>query len=73
MLNFFLSPIFIILLIGISFYIQYNVGHVIKKYHKMPNTRGITGAKMAQIMLDKEGITDVNIQKGQGKWVKKRK
>ena len=68
-MDFFLSFPFFLLLIGVSFVIQWNVSHVIAKYHKKHNSRDITGAELAHKMLEQNGIYDVKIQEGQGRFV----
>lgn len=53
--------ILIILMIGLPMWAQANVTSVISKYTKVGTTGGLTGAQVAQMILDREGITDVQI------------
>lgn len=45
---------------------QMLVTNSFNKYSKVRNTKGLTGSQIAQNILDKNGYTDVRIQKGQG-------
>jgi len=69
MINIILSWPFLILLIIISFGVQRKVVHTIGKYHKVKNIKGIRGKELAEMMLKRNGITDVKIHSGKGKWV----
>ena len=67
--DFILSPIFLLFLIAISFYVQWKVTYVIRKYHKKVNSVDITGYELAKKMLHTHGISNVQVISGQGRWV----
>jgi len=53
--------VFIALMI-ISFIIQVRLNSTYKKYSKIANGRGLTGAQAAEKILSENGITDVEVQ-----------
>lgn len=62
-LDFFYEHYWLILIIMIilPMMVQSNVQKTTMKYSKVRNENGLTGKEVAQIILDKEGITDVQI------------
>lgn len=58
----FAAPVLIL-----SLFAQAKVNGVYKKYSKIQNSRGITGAMAAQMILNFYGITDVRIESCSGK------
>lgn len=53
--------ILLILVIGLPMWAQANITSVIGKYTRVQTTGGLTGAQVAQMILDREGITDVQV------------
>lgn len=67
-----LDPLYMIFAgIGLvlSLIAQAMVKSAFAKYSKVRNTRNITGAQAAQIMLQNEGVTDVQIRRYEGGWL----
>lgn len=56
-----LFMLFIVVAI-VSLYAQFNVSGTFKKYSKIANARGYTGADVARMLLDQAGITDVSVE-----------
>lgn len=57
-----LIPAFIL-----SLYAQIKVSSTFKKYSKIKNTKGLTGAQVTRQILDSEGLTDIRIELTNGK------
>ncbi len=47
--------------LAISLYAQYKVSSTVKKFAKVPNAQGLTGQQVAQMILDREGLSHVKI------------
>lgn len=47
--------------LAISLYAQYKVSSTIKKYSHKPNNKGLTGQQVARMILDREGLSNVDI------------
>ncbi len=64
----FWDPTMIIILPGLAlaFYAQARVRSAYKKYSKIQNSRGMTGAQAAQALLNINGISDVQIEEVEG-------
>ena len=52
------------LLLGL--YAQWRVKSAYGKYAKVPTARGMTGAQVARVLLDSEGLTNVKVEQTQG-------
>jgi len=63
------DPTIILLIIAMAFALlaQVKVSSAYKKYSKVKNSTGMTGAQAARVILDKNGLTDVPIEISQGK------
>ena len=48
----------------IMIYAQIKVNKTYSKYEKVPNSRGITGAMVAREILDRNGLSDIKINRG---------
>ena len=46
----------------LALYAQFRLKQLYAKYHDIPQSRGATGAEVAQAILDREGIRDVSIE-----------
>ncbi len=57
----FLYVIFLILAV-LSVFAQFNVTSTFKKFSKIQNSRGYTGADVARLLLEQNGITDVSVE-----------
>lgn len=51
----------------IMIYAQIKVNKTYSKYEKVPNSRGITGAMVAREILDRNGLSDIKINRVSGK------
>lgn len=61
------SMYFLVLLAALfSFYAQMKVSGTFKKYSRVRNRRGYTGAQVAQAMLQRAGIYDVRVERVAG-------
>lgn len=60
---------YLLVLIGslLMMYAQIKVNSAYKRYEKVPNSRGITGAMVAREILDQNGLGDVEINMVKGK------
>lgn len=60
---------YLLVLIGslIMIYAQFKVNRTYSRYEKIPNRRGITGAMVAREILDRNGLSDVQIYVVDGK------
>ena len=67
--NIILSYPFVIVLIIISFAVQWKVKHVMHKFHSIQNSAHMNGKMLAEKMLSTNGIQGVTVKKGEGKWV----
>jgi hypothetical protein len=56
----------IVIFFFISMAVQANVTTTFNKYSKVPNKRGYTGAEVASMLLERNGITDVVIEPTKG-------
>ncbi|TDQ41511.1 zinc metallopeptidase [Aureibacillus halotolerans] len=54
------------LLLIIPLWAQFRVKRTYKKYSKVPAMRGMTGAEVAQLILQQNGIYDVSVQETKG-------
>ena len=61
------SMIFLIPAILLTLYAQSKVNSAYAKYARVANRRGITGAQVARMILDANGMSDVPIQVVSGK------
>ena len=52
----------VILMAFVCMFAQFNVGSVFKRYSKVPNARGYTGADVARMLLHLNGINDVQVE-----------
>ncbi len=52
----------VIILAGVSLYYQYSVKSTFAKYSQIANSRGYSGADVARILLEQNGITDVSVE-----------
>jgi Zn-dependent membrane protease YugP len=65
----FLDPLYIIMIIPamvLSIYAQIKVKRTYAKFSKVPAASGISGAQAARMILNAQGITDVDIELGKG-------
>ena len=58
--------IYIIPALLLSFYAQYKIASVYKKYMSQQSSLGLTGAEVAREILDKNGLRNVNIREVPG-------
>jgi hypothetical protein len=49
-----------------AMYYQHKVTSTFRKYHRIANSRGLTGAEMARILLQMNGIHDVDVEATSG-------
>ncbi len=65
---FFYDPTMILLLpaIGLAIWAQMRVKSAFKKFSKVKSTQGISGAKVAEYLLQHNGITDVKVEPVEG-------
>jgi len=64
------DPMYYMFMLPAIIFVMYAQGMVssrYKKYSKIPNSRGITGAQVALNILAKNGITDVDVESFSGK------
>lgn len=61
---FYWDPTYILVLIGLAISLAASgmVNSAMRKYHKVPNTTGITGAECARRILDNEGLYYVQVE-----------
>lgn len=59
--------IIILLVMGLSFIVQFRLQSKFAKYSKVPSPHGLTGADVARLMLEQNGITGVTVQSVAGK------
>ena len=59
--------IIILLVMGLSFIVQFRLQSKFAKYSKIPSPHGLTGADVARLMLEQNGITGVTVQSVAGK------
>ena len=59
--------VIIILFLALGFYVQYRLKSKFTQYSKQALSNGLSGAEIAQKMLDDHNITDVRIQSVAGK------
>ena len=54
---------YLLVIIGslITIYGQIKVNSAYKRYERIPNSRGITGAMVAREILDRNGLSDIQI------------
>lgn len=50
----------------LAFYSQIKVTHTFDKYKKITNSKGLTGKEMARVLLDYEGLSNIEIVNVQG-------
>src|SRR3990167_7563976 len=50
----------------LALYAQFKLKSIYSKYHDVPQSRGMTGAEVAQSILDHEGIRNVSIEPCEG-------
>ncbi len=65
----FIDPLYIIMIVPallLSIYAQIKVKSSYSRYSKIPTSTGISGAHAARMILDAEGITDVDIEVSRG-------
>lgn len=65
----FLDPLYIVMIVPtflLSLFAQFKVSSSFKRFSKVPSSRGITGAQAARLILEAEGIRDVDIEVGKG-------
>lgn len=65
----FIDPLYIIMIVPallLSIYAQIKVKGSYSRYSKIPTSSGISGAHAARMILDAEGITDVDIEVSRG-------
>ena len=53
--------------LALSLYAQYKVSSVIKKYSRVPNSKGLTGEQVAKMILEKEHLQHVEVFQVPGK------
>lgn len=58
--------IYLIIIIALPLYAQFKVKSTYKKYSKIRSTSGMTGAEVARLMLDQNGLHDVKVVESQG-------
>ncbi|AUG57350.1 zinc metallopeptidase [Acetivibrio saccincola] len=46
-----------------AFYAQFKVKNTFNKYSRVPNKKGLTGADVARIILERNGLYDVRVEK----------
>ncbi|MFD1417704.1 zinc metallopeptidase [Companilactobacillus keshanensis] len=63
------DPTFILIIIGlvISLWASWYVKHNFNKYDQYPSQRGVTAAEAARFILDKAGLSNIQIKQIQGK------
>ena len=59
--------VIILLVMGLSFIVQFRLQSKFAKYSKVPSPHGLTGADVARLMLEQNGITGVTVQSVTGK------
>ena len=67
---FFFDPTWLLFAIPgllLGFWAQSRVRGAFKKYSKVRNARGLTGAQVARLLLDEQGLTHVKIEETQGR------
>ncbi|MCD7897355.1 MAG: zinc metallopeptidase [Planctomycetaceae bacterium] len=52
--------------LGLSLITQFWIKHAFNKYSRVRNSRNMTGADAARLMLQAEGVTDVTVQRFEG-------
>ncbi len=62
MFDWYASMIILIPAIVLGIYAQAKVQSAFRKYSRIPNSLGLTGAEAARRMLEREGVTDVTIR-----------
>ncbi len=66
---FFFDPLYLILALPallLGLYAQYRTKSAFNKYAQVPTRRGLTGAQVARLLLDADGLTNVQIEPSQG-------
>ena len=58
--------VYFAVIIVIAIYAQFKVKRTYKKYSKVRSTSGMTGAEVARIILDQNGLQDVKVVESQG-------
>lgn len=58
--------IYLALIIILPLYAQFKVKSTYKKYSKVRSTSGMTGAEVARMMLDQNGLSNVKVVENQG-------
>ncbi|MDD6905623.1 MAG: zinc metallopeptidase [Finegoldia magna] len=68
MFNFYYDRTMLLLIpaLILAFYSQIKVTHTFDKYKKITNSKGLTGKEMARVLLDYEGLSDIEIVNVQG-------
>ncbi|WP_297812810.1 zinc metallopeptidase [uncultured Finegoldia sp.] len=68
MFNFYYDRTMLLLIpaLVLGFYSQYKVNHTFDKFKKIKNSKGLTGNEMARVLLDYEGLNEVEIVNVQG-------
>ena len=68
MFNFYYDRTMLLLIpaLILAFYSQYKVSHTFDKYQKITNSKGLTGKEMARVLLDYEGLSEIEIVNVQG-------
>ena len=68
MFNFYYDRTMLLLIpaLILAFYSQIKVTHTFDKYKKTTNSKGLTGKEMARVLLDYEGLSDIEIVNVQG-------
>ena len=56
-----IGTIFVVLAAILAIFAQTKVQTTYKRYKKIPNSRGISGAQVAREILDSEGLNDIQI------------
>ena len=65
----FFDPLYLMMIVPtflLSIFAQIKVKSTYSKYSKIPTMRGVTGAQAARMILQKEGINDVDIEVASG-------
>ncbi|MDU5223271.1 MAG: zinc metallopeptidase [Finegoldia magna] len=68
MFNFYYDRTMLLLIpaLILAFYSQIKVTHTFDKYKKITNSKGLTGKEMARVLLDYEGLSNIEIVNVQG-------
>lgn len=61
-----IGTIFVVLAAVLAIYAQTKVQTTYKRYKKIPNSRGMSGAQIAREILDREGLSDIQIYEVKG-------